>query len=167
MSCTISILTYSTSQAWHWNWWKPSTISVQLLPKTSITIVIGIGWLSIRWCSETQWWLRHIISIPSRVVFYEDYRFSTLILILPSPQRLDSEEDHLETLNDLLRPLSNRTIHISFLKYWICHKLYNLKNKTIQTTSFNPYRYQNFIALYFRKKRFSFVQKDVQQQHVR
>lgn len=48
-----------------------------------------------------------LMSIPNRSDFYGDDRFFTSTPIPPSPEHSDSDEDHIETLNYLLRPLSN------------------------------------------------------------
>lgn len=48
-----------------------------------------------------------LTSIPDRADFYDDDRFFTSTPIPPSPDHSDSDEDHIETLNYLLRPLSN------------------------------------------------------------
>lgn len=50
------------------------------------------------------------VTIPNRTDFYEDDRFFTSTPIPPSPEQSDSDEGHAETLNYLLRPLSNKNV---------------------------------------------------------
>ncbi|CAF1214769.1 unnamed protein product [Rotaria sordida] len=48
-----------------------------------------------------------LMVVPDRADFYEEDRFFTSTPIPPSPEQSNSEKEHAETLNPLLRPVSN------------------------------------------------------------